>query len=260
MKLGMIAEVSEESFAYAGKAGLDFVEFCINGEDHGEKLIEYENQILDWMEQYQVGIGSIGRWKSEILQPDGKVSEEETEIAGELMRLAKKFRCPNYICGCNYINEISLFQNYSSAIEFFRAVLKAAPDGIKVSVYNCRKMNFVNTDEAWRIILGELPELGIKYDPSHCRYAGGDYLGELVEWGHRVNHVHLKGSMIVNGKKIDDPPAGLDQTDWKTVLNILRCKGYDRNLSIEPHSPVWKDKLGEKGLEYTIQYFRKMML
>ena len=116
---------------------------------------------------------------------------------------------------------------------------------MKVSVYNCRKMNFVNTDEAWRIVLGELPELGIKYDPSHCRYAGGDYLRELVEWGDRVSHV---------------PPAGLDQTDWKSVLNILRCKGYDRYLSIEPHSPVWKDELGEKGLEYTIQYFRKMML
>ena len=66
--------------------------------------------------------------------------------------------------------------------------------------------------------------------------------------------------MIIGGQRVDDPPAGLDQTDWRSVLNILRAKGYDRNLSIEPHPPVWQGELGEKGLAYTIRYFRDLML
>lgn len=261
MKLGMIVKTyGEEGFAYAKALGLDFIEYCVNGADKGEELLTHENDILQWMEKYQVGIGSIGRWKSEILRPDGTVDPQEVEIAKRLLRLCERFNCPNYVCGCNYIDAVSLYTNYSRAIEFFEQVLDAVPQNVRISVYNCRKMNFINTEEAWRIVLGHLPELGIKFDPSHSRYAGSDYLQELNEWGNRVYHVHLKGSMIVNGQRVDDPPAGLDQTDWKSVLNILRAKGYDRNLSIEPHSPVWQGELGEKGLAYTVRYFRDLML
>lgn len=39
-----------------------------------------------------------------------------------------------------------------------------------------------------------------------------------------------------------------------------RAKGYDGGLSIEPHSPVWKGELGERGIAYTIRYFRDLML
>lgn len=260
MKLGIIAPVAEESFRKARDLGLDFVEFCINGTDHGEKILALEQEILQWRKTYGVDVGSIGRWKAEILKPDGTVDRREVELAGELARLAGRLDCPNYVCGCNYIPEQSLFTNYSRAISFLEQVLDAAPEGVKVSLYNCRKMNFLNTEEAWRICLGHFPQLGIKFDPSHSRYAGTDYLAEAARWGDRIYHVHLKGSLLVNGERIDDPPAGLDQTDWRTLLNILRAKGYNRNLSIEPHSPVWQGELGEKGIAYTIRYFRELLL
>lgn len=260
MELGIIAPVAEESFVYAHKLGLEFVEFCINGNDRGELLEKYEDQIHQWIEKYEVKIGSIGRWKSVIQFPDGSIDPNEIEIAGKLLGFAEKFNCPNYICGCNYQDSRSKFLNYSTAISFFEKVLEMVPESVKVSVYNCKKMNFINTREAWSLVHGHLPELGIKFDPSHSRYAGSDYLQELVEWGDRIYHVHLKGSMIVNGQRIDDPPAGLDQTDWMSIINILRAKGYDRTLSIEPHSPVWQGKLGEKGVEYTVRYFRSLML
>ena len=260
MKLGIIAPVAEDSFRYARDLGLDFVEFCINGSDHGELLQQYRKDIPGWMEKYGVTIGSIGRWKSDILTPDGTIDPNELRLAKELEELAGEFGCPNYVCGCNYAPAISKFSNYCAAIRFFEQVLENAPASVRVSVYNCRKKNFVNTQEAWSLVLGHLPELGLKFDPSHSRYAGSDYLQELVEWGDRVYHVHLKGSMVVNGQRIDDPPAGLDQTDWSSILNILRAKGYDGGLSIEPHSPVWQGELGERGIAYTIRYFRELML
>lgn len=260
MKLGIIAPVAEESFRKAHELGLDFVEFCINGEDRGEQLLAAEQDIPKWIREYSVEVGSIGRWKSEILKPDGTVDPREVEIARELTRLADVFGCPNYVCGCNYIPTQSLFTNYSRAIEFLEQVLDAAPEGVDVSLYNCRKMNFLNTEEAWKICLGHFPKLGIKYDPSHSRYAGADYLGEVARWGDRIYHVHLKGSLIVDGQRIDDPPAGMDQTDWPTLLNILRAKGYNRNLSLEPHSPVWQGELGEKGIAYSVRYFRELLL
>lgn len=259
MKLGIIAPVAEESFRYAQDLGLDFVEFCINGPDHGQLLRQYEKEIPQWISYYGVSIGSIGRWKSDILLPDGTIDPEEQKLAGELAEFSAKFHCPNYICGCNYVPSVSKFSNFAAAITFFQGVLDSAPAGVSVSVYNCRKKNFVNTPEAWSLVLGHLPQLGIKFDPSHSRYAGSDYLQELADWGDRVRHVHLKGSLLVGGQRIDDPPAGLDQTDWKSVLNILRAKGYTGGLSIEPHSPVWQGDLGERGIRYTIQYFRSLM-
>lgn len=61
MKLGIIAPVAEDSFRYARDLGLDFVEFYINGSDHGELLQQYRKDIPGWMEKYGVTIGSIGR-------------------------------------------------------------------------------------------------------------------------------------------------------------------------------------------------------
>lgn len=260
MKLGIIAPVAEESFRYASALGLDFVEFCINGADHGELLLQHRQDIPAWMEKYHVKIGSIGRWKASELLPDGSIDPEEVKLAATLAELAGEFGCPNYVCGCNYAPAVSKFANYAAAISFFEQVLRNAPRSVRVSVYNCRKGNFVNTQQDWEIVLGHLPELWIKFDPSHSIYAGSDYLQELAQWGQRVAHVHLKGSMLAGGQRVDDPPAGLDQTDWPSILNILRCKGYDGGLSIEPHSSVWTGPLGEKGIGYTIRYFRQLMM
>jgi sugar phosphate isomerase/epimerase len=260
MTLGIIVkEVNEAAFAMAAEKGLDFVEFCINGGNDGSELFDHMDEVKGWMEKYDVFIGSIGRWKSDILLPDGTINPFEIDMAKKLMNAAAELGCTNYICGCNYIDALSLYDNVTRAIEWFQIVLDACPEGIQVSSYNCRKMNFVNTPEMWRLIHGHLPELGIKYDPSHARYDGADYLKEVSDWGERIHHVHLKGSMIVNGEKVDDPPAGLDDTNWPVFLSILRARGYDGTLSIEPHSPVWSGELGDKGTDYTIEYFKKLL-
>lgn len=260
MKLGMIAPVTEESFRHASELGLDFLEFCINAGNDGAELFDHLDEIKGWMAKYHVGVGSIGRWKSVILDADGEIVEEELYMAKRLMEAAKALDCPNYVCGCNYCDGISKFSNYVRAVEWFGEVLSMRPDAVQVSVYNCYKGNFIDRDEAWGIVVAHLPELGIKYDPVHPRQDGRDYLQELADWGHRVRHVHLKGTLLVNGKRIDDPPAGLDNTDWVSIFSILRANGYDGTLSIEPHSSVWTGELGEKGLRYTVKYMRKLML
>ena len=82
---------------------------------------------------------------------------------------------------------------------------------------------------------------------------------EARDWGERFIHVHLKGSLVIGGERYDDPPAGLDQTNWGAFLAILHAKGYEGGLSIEPHSQNWRGELGEKGIDYTIRYFRTLM-
>ncbi len=166
-----------------------------------------------------------------------------------------------YITGCNKVEELSYYENCGLAISYFeKLIAHGAEKGVKIAVYNCRWNNFVCDPMAYTVIMGYLKDLYIKYDPSHCIYAGGDYLQETRDWGDRFLHVHLKGSLIVGGERYDDPPAGLDQTNWGAFLAILYAKGYDKCLSIEPHSANWRGELGEKGIDFTIQYFRNLML
>lgn len=261
MKLGIIAPANESSFAYANKNDLDFLEFCVNGGQDLEVFCELTDSIQHWSRQYKVSVGSIGRWKTDILDEAGRIRPEELETACRLIDCASKLGCPNYICGCNQVNTISLYDNISVAIDFFSQIIEyGQTKGVYIATYNCRKTNFVHNPSIWKIIHGHLRKLGIKFDPSHARYNGGDYLQEALDWGDRFHHVHLKGSMLVNGYRVDEPPAGLDQTDWKTLLAILRVKGYDGGLSIEPHSAYQQDNQTKSGVLYTIQYMKSILL
>ena len=58
---------------------------------------------------------------------------------------------------------------------------------------------------------------------------------------------------------MDDPPAGLDATNWPAILGLLYAQGYDGMLSIEPHSRTWEGDMGDWGVDYTIQYISNML-
>ncbi|MFJ7978009.1 sugar phosphate isomerase/epimerase family protein [Peribacillus sp. NPDC096379] len=260
MQLGIISAPAVENFKRAKEKGLDFIELCINEGNNVEEFYQSRNELFNNKNKYVVNVQSIGRWKSLRIDEKGKVLDEELEKCFQLIDVASELECPNFVSGCNYVEELSYFENCSAAIDLISQLIDyAKPKGVKVSSYNCRKVNFVHNPVAWKLVHGHLNELGIKFDPSHSRYFGGDYLQETMDWGHRFNHVHLKGSMIINGERVDDPPVGLDQTDWKTFISLLRVKGYTGGLSIEPHSPVWKGELGEQGIDYTISYMRELL-
>jgi sugar phosphate isomerase/epimerase len=260
MQLGIIAEPNEDSFRMASQNGLDFLEFCINEGHDTEGFYNNRGQLKIWLKEYGVQIGSIGRWKAQPLDGQGKIIGKELQTCYKLIDAASELKCTNFVCGCNYVDNLSYFENCAAAIQFFSMLIEyAGARDVKISTYNCRSGNFVHHPDAWKMVHGHLPELGIKYDPSHSRYAGGDYLQETLDWGNRFNHIHLKGSMIINGKRIDDPPVGLDQTDWKLFISLLRVKGYTGGLSIEPHSSVWTGEWGEKGIHFTIDYMKKLL-
>lgn len=260
MNLGMIAKPNEESFLKARAMELDFLEFCVNKADNVEGFLANVDNLRHWSLKHCVAIGSIGRWKAETLRPDGKPDEEEMRIACALIEAAERLGSPVYVCGCNAVPALSYYENCTAAIRLLEKLLKHGHrHGVRIATYNCRKGTFIHNTVAWTLIHGHLKDLGIKYDPSHSIYAGADYLKETSEWGNRFYHVHLKGSLMLDGKRVDDPPAGMDQTDWPTFLSILRVRGYEGGLSIEPHSDSWSgERLGE-GIEFTVRYMDKLM-
>lgn len=258
MQLGRIAWFEEEDFQIAKEQGMEFIELDVNS--RAQDFLDNITAIRERSVKYGMPIGAVGRWGSNRICREG-ICQDELELEYRLIDATASLECDVYITGCNYVEELSYYENCGLAISYFeKLIAHGAEKGVKIAVYNCRWNNFVCTPMAYTMIHGYLKDLYIKYDTSHCIYDGGDYLQEARDWGDRFLHVHLKGALVIDGKRYDDPPAGLDQTDWGSFLAILYAKGYDKRLSIEPHSQNWKGELGEKGIAYTIRYFRNLLL
>lgn len=265
MKLGIIANCDkemfgEEVFRSAKEKGLEFLEFCINDGKDINTYISETPKLKDYLQKYNLEIGSVGRWGSTRILNDGTINCAELETEKALIKWCFEIGCKVYVTGCNYIESLSLYENITSAIRYFEELIQYGKEnGVKIAVYNCRWNNFVHSDPVWSIILGYLKDLYIKFDTSHCVYDNGDYLAETKKWGHRFAHIHIKGSLIIDGQRFDDPPAGMDQINWGAFMSTLYACGYNGTLSIEPHSETWQGEIGEKGVDYTIQYMRKLI-
>lgn len=261
MKLGIINGWSEECIKYVRDKKLDCVEFCCNHDyDSTEFLAQAEN-IKAYSEKYGVPVASTGRWGMDKYDEDGNLIAKSVEDDHNVIKACAIFGCPIFVTGVNAVKSKSFEQNCDAAIAYISELIEfAKPYGIKIAVYNCDWSNFVIEPKAWSVVLGALPELGIKYDVSHCINHGGDYLRELYDWGSRIYHFHLKGTMYIGNQYYDDPPAGLDDTNWGKVFNLLYTTGYNGAVSIEPHSGRWKGARGQWGIDFTIAKFRPYIM
>lgn len=261
MKLGIIANPEEPSFAMAKEKKLSFLEFCINiGQDCNQFHGRIE-ELKAYIQKYGVDVGSIGRWGTDKIDSNGNIIEEELQNSYLLIDAAQQLGCKVFNTGVNYVKNLSYYQNITAAISFLQKLVDYGKEkNVKIATYNCRWNNYICTGEVWKLVHGHIQELGIKFDSSHCIYDGGNYLSEMKNWGNRFYHVHIKGSLRIDGERFDDPPAGLDSTDWGAFMGVLYGVKYDGLLSIEPHSNTWKDELGEKGVDFTIQYMSKYIL
>jgi len=261
MKLGIIADPDVESATRAAQKGLHYLEYCYNG---GSDIGVLESRVPELKKayaDYDLHLGALGRWNEEKIAPDGAIIEEAMQNTKRLINVAAELGAPVFNTGVNYVEGLSYLDNLNGAVKFLReAVACGEAKGVKVAVYNCDWCNWIRKPDVWRIVLEAVPGLGIKYDPSHCiNVHHGDYLAEIQEFGDRIYHFHIKGTLNIAGRHVDDPPAGLDGTDWNAVLGLLYAKGYDGMLSIEPHSNTWQGSMGDWGVDYTIDYISKML-
>ncbi len=257
MKLGMISPSHDAAGIQRIKAlGLDYAEFDVNADD-----ISYLNraEIRKALSETGVKLGAVGRWGRDRITADGSICAKEQKDEFDLIDMCAELGCPVYITGCNYVDGLSYYQNVSAAIAYFQSLIDYAAGRVKLCVYNCSWNNYVNKPHEWDIINDNLKALGIKFDPSHTVNGGRDYLSEAALYGANFDHVHLKGTLNIDGRHIDDPPAGMDMINWGALLSILRKYNYQGMLSIEPHSATWQGELGEQGLKYTIDYFKKLL-
>ena len=170
MKLGMIRNACDDAaFRYVKGKGLDFIEACCNFPEEAAAFNARREEIKALVARHALPVLSCGRWNGDggPLDADGRVREDFLAEAKETISTCAAIGCPVYNCGCNRVEGMSLFRNCAGAIEWFGTLLDfAGPLGVKIAVYNCPWHNFVRDMATWEIVLGELPDLGIKFDAS----------------------------------------------------------------------------------------------
>lgn len=261
MTLGMIETWSEAGFRRVAGFGLKAIELCYNIGNDPAALIALSGDIRKWSADTGVKVGAVGRWGTDKIAKDGSIIEEELNGSKTIIDACSEVGCPVFNTGVNYVEELSFLDNCNAATAFLGELVEHGKSkGVKIATYNCAWNNFVREPAVWKITHAKLPDLGLKYDTSHCINTGsGDYLGELTEWGKRVYHVHIKGTLNFKGRHVDDPPAGLDMTDWRAVMGLLYACKYSGMLSIEPHSGIWQGDFGSWGVKFTVDYISKMV-
>ena len=216
MRLGIITQPGASGFSYAKDLGLDFLEYDCNPvpifgipvEDILAKIPECQEESA----RTGIPVAAVGRWGSPILAKDGSINSEEWKNVTAIMDFGKALGAAHYLASVAWVPELSYYQNISAAIRVLREIVTNAEDrGMKVSIVNCMiGGNYIRTPEQWKLVLPEVPELSIKYDPSHSFVHGGEkgrYLEETMDWGGSFGYVHIKG-VIQRG--LSEEPARME--------------------------------------------------
>jgi sugar phosphate isomerase/epimerase len=130
--------------------------------------------------------------------------------------------------------------------------------------------DYYSTEVALKAI-GERPEFGFNFDPSHLIWQGVDPEQFIRRFGHRIYHVHMKDSVVINdGRRgiigshlrFADPRRGWDfvslghgSVNFERIIRALNDTGYNGPLSVE-----WEDSgmNREFGAREACEFVRKV--
>lgn len=262
MRVGMISKWEEKDIKFASEAQIPWAEFipwCPMSEFTGQR-----KDVEGWLSKYKVGVSAMGFFNRDIINADAAKRESDLKDVREMIALCKDWKVPVFMIGAGKLEKD---QDERAALKLSIEQLKRIVDdagkhNITVAVYNCHCWNYCTTPRHWEALLATIPQIRFKYDCSHSYYDGRDYLAELRDFGKYLAHFHVKGCIKAEGRQVYDPPAGLDQIDWRSVMGMLYRAEYKGVLSLEPHSKPWTDpeKLRYPGLRHAAKYIKSLLV
>jgi sugar phosphate isomerase/epimerase len=259
VRIGFITNGTEQDLQFAKENGFPCVEINIHN-----NLAEWEARketYKEWLERYGIEVNAMGLWGRNFISPDESERERCFDELRRHIELASFFGAKVIMVGGGYNEGQPIKEQALRACELFPPYIELAESkGLKFAFYNCHWTNHITGPEAWDIVLDKLPTVGIKFDPSHPFYDGLDYLQHARDYGHRFYHIHAKGCVKIAGKPFDDPPAGMDQIDWRSLFAILYKHNYQGDINLEPHSPTWLGERYYKGLLFSKRFLEQFIL
>jgi sugar phosphate isomerase/epimerase len=258
MRIGFICDLSEGDFKFAADNGFKVVEY--NG-NYDMEFTKKGKELARYVKKYGVDFNMIGLFGRDFICDDASERARHLADAKKTIDFCAEVGAPVFVTGAGDEGGRTVAENCGRAIEHLGELIEyARPRGIRVALYNCHWTNFAVAPDAWEILMPALPDLGIKFDPSHAVIGGRDYLAEMRDWGHKFYHCHAKGSLTIGGQRFQDPNPGFDETNWGAFFALLYFHNYAGDVNIEQHAGRWLGDLKYSGLLFSKRYLEQYIL
>ncbi len=258
MRIGFICDLSEHDFAFARQNGFKCVEF--NGADNVE-FTSKASELATYVKEYGIDFNMIGLFGRNYISDDASERAKHLSDAKKTIDFCEAIGSPLFVTGAGHEEDRTLAENVRRATDHLGQLIEyGKPKGVRVALYNCHWGNFAVAPDSWELLMPALPDLGIKYDPSHAIGDNRDFLAELRDWGKKVYHVHAKGSLVIGGKRFPDPMPGMDETNWGAMFAILYEQDYPGDVNIEAHSGEWIASRRYPGLLFSKRYLEQFII
>jgi sugar phosphate isomerase/epimerase len=258
MKLGFLTSGTVDDVRFAARHGFHCVELALFGET---PLFADHRAFRDALHSEGIALAAVSLFGRNYRDPDEQQRRANLDLWERAADLAAALRAPLFVSGTGRRPGVPDEAQWEAVVEEAGARIRGVQERrLKFAFYNCHWENVVDRPAAWERVLPRLPDVGIKFDPSHPFYDGRDWMSELVTAGPHLLHLHAKDVLRVNGEHLSDPNPGLGQIAWGPFFAILYEAGYDGAVCIEPHSRLYTGENRHRFLVLSGRYLRQFML
>lgn len=241
MQLGFIAHndvhALEEDCRFAATHDFSALEFNFaHTVSHiPAKTIRTMRQILD---TYGISCASCGLWGVNHISPDTQIRQHASVERACAIEYAAMLGAKVVVLGSGEVSQV-LDENVYTFAHVMRSSIDAlASQHMALALYGFHD-GFLTTPTAIERLWSVVGDVGFKLDAANILHAGFDYIDFVRRHGKRVRHMHIKDTLIHNGTRIAEPPAGMGDIAWGKLIGLLYEAEYRGVLSIEPHGAFW---------------------
>lgn len=202
------------------------------------------------------------------LTSNAEVAEDYKNNILKRIRMAGKFNIEKVVCSTGVSDEafngvrFNPMKSIDKSVEFLKTMVEEAEkNNVILCVENCPIMgNIAISPFMWNEIFNRIDSdrLKLAFDPSHLIWQFIEPYEPIIEFGHKIAHVHAKDTEInytrlkrtgilynPQTSEIDSSGwwryriPGLGQIDWSKIVDCLNQIDYKGTISIEHEDPVW---------------------
>lgn len=199
------------------------------------KTIRVMRNILD---SYGITCASFGLWGVNHISPDAQIRQQASVERALAIEYAGMLGAKVVVFGSGEVSQV-LDENVYTFAHVMRPSIDAlAAQHAQLALYGFQD-GFLTTPTAIERLWSVVGDVGFKLNAANIVHAGFDYIDFVRRHGKRIRHVHIKDTLIHNGARIAEPPAGMGDIAWGKLIGLLYEAEYRGVLSIEPHGAFW---------------------
>ena len=205
----------------------------------------------------KVSLSALGFYPNP-LDPDPVVSKQAVDHFKKVIVAANRLglKNANTFVGRDWTKTVD--ENWPRFLKIWKPLIAFAEDqGIKVGIENCPMSftrdewpggkNIATSPVIWRRMFSDIasPNFGLNYDPSHFVLQRMDPISPLIEFRHKLFHLHAK-DLVVHPHRLNEVGIfafpkewhtpripGFGEVDWAKFMARLYEVGYSGPVCIE---------------------------